>query len=137
MKPWPGKWRQHLVWEKGEHVSGGGDPATCWKPSWELIQVRNTGILSGPREGSVLRFAANKLDYKYHPSPKPVNLLAYLIRKVSSCEDDTVLDPFCGSGTTLVAAKNLGRRAIGIEIEERYCEIAADRLRQGVLWGSE
>lgn len=127
MRPWPGKWKQHLVWEKGEHVSGGGDPATFWKPSWELVQVRNTGALNGSRDGAVLRFLADKDDYALHPTPKPISLFCYLIDKVSR-PGDTILDPFMGSGTTLVAAKRLGRRAIGIEIEEKYCEIAAQRL---------
>ena len=67
-----------------------------------------------------------------HPTPKPRWLFDRLVL-ASSDEGDTVLDPFMGSGTTLVAAKNLGRKAIGIEIEERYCEIAAERCRQEVL----
>lgn len=67
-----------------------------------------------------------------HPAQKPVPLMLRLMEAGSS-SDALVLDPFLGSGTTLVAAKLLGRRAIGIEIEERYCEIAAKRLQQEVL----
>ena len=67
-----------------------------------------------------------------HPTIKPVQLPAHFIG-LHTQRGEIVLDPFMGSGTTLVAAKNLGRRAIGIEIEERYCEIAARRLSQEVL----
>ncbi len=67
-----------------------------------------------------------------HPSPKPEALMRWLVRYGCS-KGGTVLDPFMGSGATLRAAVDMGRQAIGIEIEERYCEIAANRLRQMVL----
>lgn len=71
-------------------------------------------------------------DRDGHPAPFPVELAARAVR-LSTWPGETVFDPFCGSGTTLVAAKQLGRRAIGIELSERYCELAARRLSQGVL----
>lgn len=68
---------------------------------------------------------------RFHPTQKPLSLMKWCLSFFPNAS--TILDPFMGSGTTLVAAKLLGRRAIGIEIEERYCEIAVNRLRQGVL----
>lgn len=67
-----------------------------------------------------------------HPCPKPLAWMTWAINRASRV-GETVLDPFMGSGTTLRAAKDLGRRCIGIEIEERYCEIAAKRLSQEVM----
>jgi DNA modification methylase len=68
-----------------------------------------------------------------HPCPKPYN--AWLrLAKLSSRPGETILDPFMGSGTTLVAAKELGRKAIGIEISKEYCDIAVKRLRHEVLF---
>jgi site-specific DNA-methyltransferase (adenine-specific) len=72
---------------------------------------------------------ANEVD---HPCAKPIRMMRWLVDR-ASLPGEIVLDPFMGSGTTLAAAKYSGRRAVGIEIEERYCEIAAKRLSQRVL----
>ena len=76
--------------------------------------------------GSVKRF---KKEVGLHPTQKPVALMEYLIKTYTN-KSDTVFDPFMGSGTTLVAAKKLGRKAVGIEISEKYCEIAVKRLEE-------
>jgi len=73
---------------------------------------------------SIIEF---KSDMGLHPTQKPVALLEYLINTYTN-EGEIVLDFTCGSGTTLVAAKNLNRKCIGIELEEKYCEIAKQRL---------
>ncbi len=125
-----------LVWDKGP-ASGMGDLSFPWKPSWELIYIRGEGW-AGRRDEGVLRgptLITWESKGRFHPHEKPVWLASKLISKFSQAA--TVLDPFMGSGTTLRAAKDLGLKAIGIEIEERYCEIAANRLRQGVLFPAE
>ena len=71
-------------------------------------------------------------DPEGHPTAKPLPLIQDLVRKFTN-RGDVVLDPFAGSGTTLRAAVNEGRRAIGVEIEERYCELIARRLDQMCL----
>lgn len=90
---------------------------------------------SPQRSGNIRRAFSNReswaqQDGEHHPVPKPVDLYRALIVAFGG---EVTIDPFMGSGTTLRAAKDLGRRAIGIEIEEQYCEIAVQRLAQGVL----
>ena len=70
---------------------------------------------------------------RFHPTEKPIGLISELLADFSSAEE-TILDPFAGSGTTGRACKDLGRRCIMVEIEEKYCDIAARRLEQGVLF---
>lgn len=68
---------------------------------------------------------------KVHPTQKPISLIDWCLTFTPNAQ--SVLDPFMGSGTTIVAARKVGRRAIGIELEEKYCEIAVRRLQQAVL----
>ncbi len=126
--------RAVLVWDKGP-AFGMGDLSFPWKPSWEEIYIIGDGW-KGTRDEGVLRghlVVSWESKGRRHPHEKPVSLMAYLLSKI---EAERVLDPFAGTGSTLRAAKDRGLKAVGIEIEERYCEIAARRLEQEVFaWG--
>lgn len=113
--------RAVLVWDKGKAV-GMGDLSIPWKPNFELICVIGSGF-HGQRDSGVL--CVPSLPQRIHPTEKPVGLIASLLVK---CPEGLILDPFMGAGSTLVAAKEQARRVVGIEIDERYCEIAAERL---------
>jgi len=106
-----------LAWSKTPRLETMADFELAWtnldRPAKSLSMPRNR-------------------EYREHPTQKPIRLMQWCIEQIKNCE--SVLDPFLGSGTTLRACKDLGRRGIGIEIEERYCEIAANRLRQEVLF---
>lgn len=118
---------QALVWDR-ESI-GLGSP---FRNSFEMIAfVRGPNWQSDMRKNipTVIRHRYPYGRHEHHGAEKPVALLSQLINLVSK-PGALVLDPFMGSGSTLVAATHLGRRAIGIEIEERYCEVSANRLRQ-------
>ena len=124
--------RATLVWDKGGHV-GMGDLSLPWKQNWEHIYVAGPGF-AGRRGSGVLRVNALApwAGRITHPHEKPLALLALLIEK---CPPGVVADPFAGSGATLLAARSQGRSAVGVEVEERYCELIASRLAQGDLFG--
>ena len=85
-----------------------------------MIRLMHGGVVNADRDGK-----------RFHPTQKPAQLMIRIMKLYPGAE--TICDPFMGSGTTLVAAKQLGRKAIGIEIEEKYCEIAVRRLSQEML----
>ena len=119
------------IWEKSDPSPMNGE--YLWLSSVECcVFARRAGAVFTERCASPVWRGPTDRSGWGHPTPKPRWLFDRLVL-ASSLVDGCVLDPFMGSGTTLVAAKNLGRRAIGIEIEERYCEMAARRLDQGVL----
>ena len=113
-----------LVWDKENGVTCFADAELAWTnygTAVRLIRHMWNGMLRKGREP------------RSHPTQKPLHVISWAIEKCPG-EPQIILDPFMGSGTTLRAAKDLGRKAIGIEIEEKYCEIAAKRMSQEVLF---
>lgn len=116
-----------VVWDKKSYGLGNG-----FRVQHELICYASKGSPRIIDRGVPNVIACARDSNDDHPSPKPVELIQKLLPVVTD-RGDLVLDPFMGAGSTLRAAYNLGRRGIGIETEERYCEIAARRLQQSVL----
>lgn len=131
--PQPQDVKQVLAWRKPPDAGVVGsttgyrrdvEPVFLVGP-WPIRTVEWSSLLiSG---GSIAQIATET----GHPHTKPVPLMRDLLRR---CPDGAVLDPFCGSGSTLVAARELGRRAVGIEIDPEHCGRVLKRLAQGVLF---
>jgi site-specific DNA-methyltransferase (adenine-specific) len=123
-----------LIWHKEGSYSG---PSRApFFTNHEEIYVMGEGVWP---VGSPLRSVITTTEARHHeprrtghPTSKPLPLMEALLAK---CPPGTIADPFAGSGTTLLAARNLDRKAIGVEIDEAYCEVIAKRLSQGDLFG--
>lgn len=134
---YPHGWRRMLAFEKAATGAGVIGVRLPWLNSWEPIFVLGDWPQQVPTRSAVVRTrwksASGYRGYATetgHPHTKPLDVMEALIE---ACPPGPVADPFTGSGSTLIAARNLGRRAVGVELEERYCEVAARRLSQGVL----
>ena len=119
-----------LIWDKCGIGTGG---STGLRPSYEMVALFAMPEFAIPNRGlpDIQRFNWSSQKPNWHPAEKPIDLMSWIIKESGNAS--AIIDPFMGSGTTLRAAKDLGRKAIGIEIEEKYCEIAAKRLAQEVL----
>lgn len=123
--------KKSLVWIKNNHSAGDlkGDYGN--KTEYIIYAQKGFRELNGTRSTNVLPY--NRVSSELHPTQKPLELIKFLIQK-STQPNEIVFDPFAGSGTTLVAAKELGRKYTGIEIDSGYCEVIKNRLSQELLF---
>lgn len=126
-KPRPENTTHRLIWHKANRQPG--ITSAAWYPIEEEIYVLGKGFTGGPTPNLITtsEHRGSEPGRVGHPTPKPIGLMESLISK---CPEGVIADPFAGSGATLIAARNLGRKAIGIEYEEKYCELIAKRLSQ-------
>ena len=131
-QPRPNNTRHRLIWHKAGASPGPAN--STFMPNDEEIYVLGDGFMkSSPPQRTVITTTEGRGTQVRdigHPTPKPINLMETLIGR---CPPGVIADPFAGSGATLIAARNLGRKAIGVELEEKYCEIIAKRLDQQVI----
>lgn len=124
---------RHGVWVKpnGAPQFTGDRPGQGWEAVMILHSTRDDQKMSWNGGGRHAVWRCARVQSQ-HPTCKPIELLMSFIEQFTS-EGDVIFDPFAGEGTTLVAAKRLGRRAIGVEIDSKWCDAAVRRLEQGVL----
>lgn len=136
--PFPARVKQTLVWQKPNDAGVVGS-VTGFRRDIEAVFLVGDWPQRTVQWSSVLRSRASMVGGSNspagrtgHPHSKPLDLMEQLI---AACPPGTVADPFAGSGATLLAARAQGRRAIGVELREPYCELIASRLAQGDLFG--
>jgi site-specific DNA-methyltransferase (adenine-specific) len=134
-QPRPSRTSNRLIWHKAK--TSPGVTSAAFYSAEEEVYLLGRGWCGTPTANGLVTNEQRSNPHGLvartgHPTPKPVGLMERLIQK---CPPGVIADPFAGSGATLLAARAQGRRSIGVELEERYCELIASRLAQGDLFG--
>lgn len=129
----PYNWKSIIAWDKGDRGTV-GDLVAGFGEAWEAIfyGMKGRRALNGKRPRTVIRYDWSSTIDPVHPTVKPVSLLCNLV-SMSTHVRELVFDPFAGSGTTAAACVSTNHQFIGIEMEEKYCAIAASRIERAEI----
>lgn len=116
-----------LIWDKDNGNTDFADCEMVWTNLKKAVRLKKYRW-----QGMLQQYAGERKEVRFHPTQKPLAVMKWVLDQVKAGE--SVLDPFAGSGTTLIAARDYGISSVGIEREEKYCEVIANRLEQGVLF---